>query len=102
MELILLKKINPNPVIIIPISITFLGPNLFMKNPTNGDIIPDSVLCIDITPDVIALLHPKCITIGSKNAPKPCLKVPDVYANIIAPLITIHQPGNTLEYFLNK
>ena len=102
MELILLKKINPNPVIIIPISITFLGPNLFMKNPTNGDIIPDSVLCRDITPDVIALLHPKCITIGSKNAPNPCQNVPDVYANIIAPLITIHQPGNTFGYFFNK
>ena len=71
---------NPRDIRRVPNSITFCGPNLSMNQPTKGDITPVSVRCRDMAAEVVALLQPNCSTIGSKNAPKPCQKVPEVYA----------------------
>ena len=69
---------KPSPVTIIPASITLRGPNLSMNQPTKGEIMPDSVRWIETAADVTARLQPNCSIMGSKNAPNPCQKVPEV------------------------
>ncbi len=71
---------------------TRLGPSRSMNHPTKGEIIPDSVRWIETAADVVARPQPNWSTIGSKKAPKPCQKVPDVYPWLMEPEMTIHQP----------
>ena len=87
-----LSRMKPRPVAKIPAIITLRGPYLSMNHPTKGEIIPDSVRWRDTAPEVRARLQPNCSTIGSKKAPKPCQKAPEVYAWLMAPAMTIHQP----------
>ena len=84
--------IKPIPVVIVPKIITFLGPNLSIAYPTNGDINPLSLLWIEIAAPVAAALHPKVPKICGTKAWNPRQNTADVYHWTIPPAPTIYQP----------
>ena len=70
-ESILLSKMKPAPIMMMPRIIILLGPNLSTRKPLTGPRIPPSSLDSEKTPDSAARDQPNSLTKDMKKALKP-------------------------------